>query len=82
MSRPTVGIHRVIRPFDADGRRLIPGEIVDVTEWRNAYQLVDRGYLIAAPSEQVTPTPRPAPAKKATKAPAKKTASKRSTSED
>lgn len=43
------GPHRVRRPFDADGRRLVPGEIVDVGGWRNAYQLVDRGYLVASP---------------------------------
>lgn len=43
------GPHRVRRPFDADGRRMVPGEIVDVTEWRNAFQLVDRGYLVSSP---------------------------------
>lgn len=75
MSTPTVGPHRVRRPFDADGRRMIPGEIVDVTDWRNAYQLVDRGYLVAAPDEVVAPKP-------AKKAPAKKAPAKRSTSKD
>ena len=80
MSSPTVGPHRVRRPFDSDGRRMIPGEIVDVTGWRNAYQLVDRGYLIPAPDEMIAA---PKPAKKAaTKAPAKKAAPKRTTSED
>lgn len=28
---------------------MVPDEIVDVTGWRNAFQLVDRGYLVAAP---------------------------------
>ena len=50
---------------------MIPGEIVDVTGWRNAYQLVDRGFLIAAPDETVE---KPRPVKKA---PAKKAATKR-----
>lgn len=80
MSSPTVGPHRVRRPFDCDGRRMIPGEIVDVTGWRNAYQLVDRGYLIPAP-DAIVETPRPVK-KAATKAPAKKAATKRPKSED
>lgn len=72
MSTPTIGLHQVRRPFDCDGRRLVPGELVDVTEWRNAFQLVDRGYLVAAPADAV------APAKKtvAKKAPAKKAPAK------
>lgn len=74
MSTPTVGPHRVRRPFDCDGRRLIPGEVVDVTEWRNAYQLVERGYLVAAPDVVVEPVKKPV----AKKAPAKKAASKKS----
>ncbi len=75
MSTPTVGPHRVRRPFDCDGRRMIPGEIVDVTEWRNSYQLVERGYLVAAPDDVVVePVKRPV----AKKAPAKKAASKKS----
>lgn len=83
MSIPTVGPHRVRRPFDSDGRRLIPGEIVDVTDWRNAYQLVDRGYLVAVGSQigETAETPRPVK-KAATKAPAKKAPAKRSKSED
>ena len=75
MSTPTVGPHRVRRPFDCDGRRMIPGEVVDVTEWRNAYQLVERGYLVAAPDDVVDPVKEPV----AKKAPAKKPAVKRST---
>ena len=74
MSTPTVGPHRVRRPFDCDGRRLVPGEIVDVTDWRNAFQLVDRGYLVAAPDDVgVEPLKKPV----AKKAPAKKAASKK-----
>lgn len=54
---------------------MIPGEIVDVTEWRNSYQLVERGYLVAAPDDVVVePVKRPV----AKKAPAKKAASKKS----
>ncbi len=78
MSKPTVGPHRVRRPFDCDGRRMIPGEIVDVTEYRNAFQLVDRGYLVAAPDE-IVDAPKPVKKAAAKKAPAKKTAVKRST---
>jgi len=65
-----VGPHRVRRPFDADGVRMNPGEIVDVTEWRNAFQLVDRGYLVAIPVEDqavvepVKATPAKKPVKK------------------
>lgn len=75
MAIAPVGPHRIRRPFDADGVRMIPGEIVDVTEWRNAYQLVDRGYLVRLDPSEVTP----APVKKvaAKKAPAKKVAAKK-----
>lgn len=73
MSIPTVGPHRVRRPFDSDGRRMIPGEIVDVTGWRNAFQLVDRGYLVPAP-DAVVETPKPVKKAAAKKAPAKKPA--------
>jgi hypothetical protein len=66
-----IGLHKVRRPFDADGVRMIPGSIVDVTEWRNAFQLVDRGYLVAAPDAVVEA------AKPAKKAAAKKPATKR-----
>ena len=59
---------------------MIPGEIVDVTEYRNAFQLVDRGYLVAVPDE-IVETPRPVK-RAATKAPAKKAATKRPKSED
>lgn len=59
MAKAPTGPHRVRRPFDADGRRMSPGEIIDVTDWRNAYQLVDRGYLLAVyttrPNETTTP---------------------------
>ena len=47
MTAPT-GPHRVRRPFAAGDRRLAVGTVVNVTGWRNAYQLVDRGYLVAA----------------------------------
>lgn len=53
MAVKPVGMYKVRRPFDANGARMVPGELVDVTEWRNAYQLVDRGYLVAAPDEKV-----------------------------
>ena len=81
MSIPTVGPHRVRKPFDADGRRVIPGEIIDVTEYRNAYQLVDRGYLVALSAAeleqvQVDATAKKAPVKKAA---AKKVAAKKQT---
>lgn len=52
---------------------MIPGEIVDVTDWRNAYQLVDRGYLVAAPDEIVV-APKPVKKTAAKKAPTKKSA--------
>lgn len=52
MTAPT-GPHRVRRPFTAGERRLAVGETVDVTGWRNAYQLIDRGYLVA--SDEPTP---------------------------
>ena len=89
MATAPKGPHRVRRPFDAGGVRVAPGEIVDVTEWRNAFQLVDRGYLVALdPSElEAIETPpvkiAPAPAKKtpAKKAPAKKAAPKKVSSE-
>jgi hypothetical protein len=44
-----VGNYIVRRPFDFDGRRMVPGETVDVTGWRNGWQLVDRGYLVEIP---------------------------------
>ena len=67
------GPHKVLRPFDADGTRLVPGTIVDVTDWRNGWQLVDRGYLVAAPETAASK-----PVKKtATKKPAAKKASTR-----
>lgn len=49
MATAPVGVHRVRRPFDADGRRLVAGDLVDVTGWRNAYQLVERGFLVVCP---------------------------------
>lgn len=57
---------------------MIPGEIVDVTEYRNAFQLLDRGYLERIPDvEQIEkkPVAKKAPAKKSA---AKKAASKKS----
>lgn len=45
------GPHRVRRPFVAGEQRLAVGTVVDITGWRNAYQLVDRGYLVAAPDQ-------------------------------
>ena len=79
MATAPVGQHRIRRPFDADGMRMIPGEIVDVTEWRNAYQLVERGFLVPLDPSEVTPaTVKKAPAKKA---PAKKAAAKKTASD-
>lgn len=79
MSKPTSGFYKVRRPFDAGGVRVAPGEIVDVTGWRNAWQLVDRGYLIAVP-EIDKPAPAPAAVKTTTKkTPAKKAAAKKTT---
>lgn len=46
MPIPTSGLHKVRKPFDKDGERLAGGTIVDVTDWKNAYALVDRGYLV------------------------------------
>ena len=63
-----VGLFCVRRPFDVDGKRVAPGDIVDVTEWRNAYQLLDRGYLVACPEDVAAP---------AVKSPVKKAATKR-----
>ena len=71
MTISPTGPHRVRRAFDADGARLSVGTVVDVTSWRNAYQLVDRGYLVAAPAVEVE-APRPVK-----KAPAKKAAAKK-----
>ena len=65
------GPHKVLRPFDADGTRLVPGTIVDVTDWRNGWQLVDRGYLSAVIEAQSSKPVKKAVAKKA---PAKKSA--------
>ena len=80
MAVAPVGPHRVRRPFDADGVRMNPGDIVDVTEYRNAFQLVDRGYLVRLDPSEVTP----APVKKAAvkKAPAKKVAAKKTASDE
>jgi len=57
---------------------MIPGEIVDVTGWRNAFQLVDRGYLVAAP-DAIVEAPKPVKKAAAQKAPAKKSARAEST---
>jgi hypothetical protein len=65
------GPHRVRKAFTAAGDRLPAGTVVDVTGWRNAYQLVDRGWLVVIPASD---TEAPQPAKKA---PAKKAAAKK-----
>ena len=52
MGIPTVGNHVVRRPFQTDGKQMVPGEIVDVTGWRNAFQLVDRGFLMPQQSKK------------------------------
>lgn len=52
MGLPTVGFYRVRKSFEVDGQRLAAGSIVDVTDWKNAYQLVDRGYLVAIPAKE------------------------------
>ena len=75
MTIAPTGPHRVRRPFDAGDTRLAVGAVVDVTEWRNAYQLVDRGYLVAIPVAEVEKA-RPAKKAAAKKAPAKKPAPK------
>lgn len=71
------GPHRVRRRFDAGGRIVTPGEIVDVTEFRNAFQLVDRGYLVALRPEEIDSAPVPKKKPAAKKAPAEKTATKK-----
>jgi len=43
--------HVVVRPFDADGRRLDTGTRVDASAWRNTRLLVEQGYLAPAPPE-------------------------------
>ncbi len=53
MAKAPVGPYRVRRPFDANGKKMIPGEVIDVTEWRNAFQLVDRGFLEAIPAREM-----------------------------
>ena len=49
--------HQVLRPFEADGRRLQAGEIIDTTHWRprNLEVQVRRRYLkevLTAPLEE------------------------------
>lgn len=66
MAQQPTGTYRVRRPFIAGDQTLTPGDVVVVDEWRNAYQLIDRGYLVAAPDEQPkAQSVSPAPAKKA-----------------
>lgn len=71
MTTAPIGPHRVRKAFTAGDKRLPAGEIVDVTGWRNAYQLVDRGWLVAIPASE---TEAPQSVKKA---PAKKAAAKK-----
>lgn len=81
MASAPVGPHRVRRPFDADGVRMIPGEIVDVTGFRNGFQLIERGFLVALPIEEkiLIENEKPAQKKAAAKKPAaKKAATKKS----
>jgi hypothetical protein len=58
---------------------MIAGDIVDVTEYRNAYQLVERGFLVRLDPSEATPPPVKKAAVK--KAPAKKAAAKKSASD-
>ena len=79
MATAPTGLYEVRRPFISDGERMVPGVIVDVTEWRNAYQLLDRGYLKPTSLSDVTSDVMPAkkaPAKKAVKKAAPKPASR------
>ncbi len=47
------GLAVVLRPFDGDGRRHNPGEMVDVTDWPLADKLVDHRYIRPATPEEV-----------------------------
>jgi hypothetical protein len=59
---------RVRRAFTAGDARLPAGTIVDVTGWRNAYQLVDRGWLVPIDVEQtLPPTVKKTPVKRVAK---------------
>lgn len=53
MATAPTGPYRVRRPFDANGQRVLPGDIVDVTDWKNGYQLVDRGYIVVIPADEL-----------------------------
>lgn len=46
----------VRKVFEAEGRKLQPGEIVDSTSWRLERQLIDQRYLNPTP-QAVTGTP-------------------------
>lgn len=65
MTAPT-GPYLVRRAFTAGDTRLPAGTIVDVTGWRNAFQLVDRGWLVPVPKDRLEDAPAPR-ARKATK---------------
>lgn len=73
MAQQPTGLYRVRRPFIADDRRMTPGDLVVVDAWRNAWQLIDRGYLVVAPDAYQTPVVEPAePAEQPTGSPAPK----------
>lgn len=38
-------MYEVMRPFDADGRQLQRGDLVDVTDWKNTVRLVAQRYI-------------------------------------
>lgn len=39
------GTHVVTRPFDSGGRRLMTGDMVDASSWKNTERLVSTKYL-------------------------------------
>lgn len=54
--------------FVAGGKRLVPGDFVDVTGWRNLKVLESGGWLLPVPdSKSVEADASPKPVKKATK---------------
>lgn len=38
-------MYEVVRPFDADGRQLRRGDLVDATDWKNTVRLVAQRYI-------------------------------------
>lgn len=43
----------VMRPFDGPDGRLISGQLVDSSEWRNEYLLLDQSYLRPATEVEI-----------------------------